>query len=327
MSRNTCFLSEDDFLDVITTENEEFIREHVKRATHRAKDGTELNYYTTCPDNHKATVVIVHGMGEFFDKYREYIWYLYRSGFQVFFMEQRGHGYSGGKAPEHDVIYIDSYNTYVEDLHGFITQEVKPAAGQLPLFLIAHSMGGCVGTLFLEKYPDVFDAAILSSPMLKMSGADYSPLAQKFIALYALLFGKTKKLAPNQHHFNPDAKVEGSSAKSEARFYYQLDLRKKDPHYQTAGATFGWALASMKATDKAIKKAGNIKIPVTVMTAGHDHLINPAGYERFKEKVPQALFHHYEESRHEIFNSDDETRKKYFADVLDTLEGYLKNSD
>ena len=94
MSRNTCFLSEDDFLDVITTENEEFVREHVKRATHRAKDGTELNYYTTCPDNHRATVVIVHGMGEFFDKYREYIWYLYRSGFQVFFMEQRGHGYS-----------------------------------------------------------------------------------------------------------------------------------------------------------------------------------------------------------------------------------------
>ena len=37
-----------------------------------------------------------------------------------------------------------------------------------PLFLFGHSMGGCVSALFLEKYPDTFKAAVLTSPMLKM---------------------------------------------------------------------------------------------------------------------------------------------------------------
>ena len=322
MNMNLCFLGEDDYTDVMSTENEIFVRDHVKRSFFRVSDGTQLCFCHARPDDPKAAVVIVHGMAEFFGKYREYIWYLYREGFEVFFMEQRGHGYSGGKAPEMDVIYIDSYNTYVEDLHTFVTEHVMPQTKGLPLLMIAHSMGGCVGTLFLEKYPDIFKAAILSSPMFKLKGADYPPVVRGLVRVYALLTGKMKKLAPNQKHFNPDAKVEGSSAVSPARFYFMMEQRKDDPHNQMTGASFGWALASMSATSAVIRNAGRIKIPVTVMTAGHDHLIDPAGYEAFKKKVPQADFHPYDDSRHEIFNSDDVSRKKYFSDVITTLFNY-----
>ena len=79
----------------------------------------------------------------------------------------------------------------------------------------------------------------------------------------------------------------------------------------------------MKATSRVIKYAKNISIPVTVMTAGQDHLIDPAGYEAFKAAVPSASFKHYENSRHEIFNSDEATRKQYFEDVLKTLDSYV----
>ena len=326
MNTNLCFLGEDDYIDVMTTENEAFVRDHVKRDTLKTGDQTVLNYYHACPDEPKASVVIVHGMAEFFGKYREYIWYLYRAGFEVFFLEQRGHGYSGGKAPEMDVIYIDSYDTYVEDLAFFIEEKVRPNTGSRPLFMIAHSMGGCIGALYLEKYPDVFKAAILSSPMFRLKGASYSPIVRVLIRLYGLLTGRMKKLAPNQKHFNPDARVEGSSALSPARFYFQLDMRKNDLHYQMTGASLGWALASMSATDKVIRNAGRITTPVTVMTAGCDHLIDPEGYAAFQEKVPGADIHPYESSRHEIFNSDDATRRKYYADVIDTLFNCIGNS-
>lgn len=325
MNKNLCFLGEDDFTEVMTTENEAFVRDHVKRDALKADDGTVLNFYHACPDDPKASVVIVHGMAEFFGKYREYIWYLYREGFEVFFMEQRGHGYSGGKAPEMDVIYIDSYRTYVNDLSLFIKEKVKPLTEGRPLLMIAHSMGGCIGALYLEEHPDVFKGAILSSPMLKLKGASYPPIARLLIRVFGLLTGRMKKLAPGQKHFNPDSRVEGSSAMSHARYYFQLGLRKNDPHYQMTGASLSWALASMSATTKVIKNAGKIKTPVTVMTAGCDHLIDPAGYEAFKEKVPHANIHHYPTSRHEIFNSDDVTRKKYYADVFNVLFNCIGN--
>ena len=320
---NIEFLGEDNFLPVMEKENETWFRDFVKQGTLESFDGTRLRYYYACPDSPKGCVTIVHGMAEFFGKYREYAWYLYRAGYMFYFMEQRGHGNSEGKVDEHDIIYIDSYDTYVKDLHCFTNEVVRPAAGDLPMLLIAHSMGGCVGALFLEKHPGVFKAAILSSPMMKMKGADYPPIVQWLLGIYASISGKRKKLAPNQKHFDPNTRLEVSSALSRPRFEYQLRQRRNNENYQTTGATFGWAIASLKATDKVVKNAGNITIPVTVMTAGQDHLIDPAGYEAFGKAVPQARFTHYENSRHEIFNSDEESRKRYFADVLDTLDSYV----
>ena len=316
------FLGEDDFLGTMETENKVWRNESVEHGSFTSFDGTKINYYSTSPIAPKAAVVIVHGLGEFFGKYREYTWYLYQAGFRVFFIEHRCHGYSEGKLPEHDLIYIDKYDTYVEDLHTFMEKIVLPGSSGMDRLMIAHSMGGCIGTLFIEKYPDYFKAAILSSPMFRLRGVNYPPIVQGLIGIYSKISGKDKKLAPGQTHFNPDHDFTKSSALSKARFDYQMSQRKADPHYQMWGATFSWAVASMKATGKVIRNAEKIHIPITVMTAGDDHLIDPEGYSLFRSACKGAVFHPYEHSRHEIFNADDESRKQYFADVIDTLERY-----
>lgn len=319
------FLGEDDFLSSMESENNEWFDKAMVRGTLESFDNTKLNYYIFTQGTPKANVVIVHGMAEFIGKYREYIRYLNLAGYRVFFLEQRGHGYSEGKLPEHDVIYIDSYGTYVKDLHRFMEAVVKPNLNGLPLMMIAHSMGGCIGTLYLEEHPGIVRGAVLSSPMMKMKGADYPPIVVSLIGIFGILTGKSKKLAPNQKHFDPGAVVDNSSAISPARFEYQLSMRRKDPHYQTCGASLSWAVASMKASRKAVKNAGKLSIPITVMTAGSDHLIDPSGYEAFGKKVPGAVFKAYDNSRHEIFNADDVTRIQYFTDVINTLDNYLND--
>ena len=321
------FLGEDNFTQIMKTENKAFRKACVKQGKFKSFDGTTLNYYFAIPENATKVVVFVHGFCEFFGKYHEYAWYLYQAGFGFYFIEQRGHGYSEGKCPEPDVIYINSYETYVKDLDHFIETVVKPQSTDLPIMMIAHSMGGCIGTLYLEEHPGVIKGAVLSSPMMKMKGADYPPVVVSLIGVYAFLTGKLKKLAPNQKHFDPGVTVTNSSAVSAPRFEYQLSQRKADVHYQTCGASFGWAVASMKASRKAVKNAGVLSIPITVMTAGRDHLIDPAGYEAFKTNCPGAVFHDYEASRHEIFNSGETTRVQYFTDVLNTLDNYLNDAE
>ena len=322
MEEKLTFLGEDDFLPAMENEIKKWQKEKVTRGTITSFDGTRLNYYTVCPENPKASVVIVHGMAEFWPKYYEYAWNLYRAGFKVFFMEQRGHGYSEGKCKEADLIFIDDYSTYVEDLHAFMDKIVKSQSQGLDILLVAHSMGGAVSTLFLSKYPDYFKAAVLSSPMMKMKAGNLNPILVAILRLYAKLFRKEKNIAPNQKRFDPNVKIEVSSARSVPRFEYQLALRKKDDHYQATAATFGWALASLKVHDDIMRRASSIKIPITIMTAGDDHLIDPAGYDEIAKRIPQARFIHYENSRHEIFNADEVTRKQYYTDVIDTLNSY-----
>ncbi len=322
MSNPLLFLGEEDFLPVMNNEIKKWRQQWVTRGTITSFDGTHLKYYIASPEKPRACVVIVHGMAEFWPKYHEYAWNLFRAGFKVFFMEQRGHGYSEGKCKEPDLIYIDDYNTYAEDLHIFMDKVVTKESGDLKKLLLAHSMGGAVGTLFMEKYPNYFAGAVLSSPMMKMKSGNLSPLVVVLLRLYAKLFRKEKSLAPNQKHFNPNTPIETSSAKSVPRFEYQLNCRRRDDHYQTCAATFGWALASIKVHGDIMRGAGKIHVPVTIMTAGEDHLIDPLGYDEIAEKLPQAQFIHYENSRHEIFNADELTRKKYFADVIHILTQY-----
>ena len=315
---NVEFLGEDNFIEIMKTANKEWRNKCVTRGKIRSFDNTELNYYFAIPDNATKAVVLVHGFCEFWGKFHEYAWYLYQAGFAVFFLEQRGHGYSEGKLPAHDIVFIDSYDTYVEDLHTFIDKVVMPATSSMKRVILAHSMGGAVATMFIEKYPNYFDQAILSSPMLKMKN-NTSPILIKALKVYSFLFRQRKALAPGQHRFDGIPVFETSSAMSKPRYDYMFNMRLKDEHYQTYGASIGWALASLKTNKYIMKNAKNIRIPVTVFTAGQDHLIDAAGYRDFEKRVPSAKFMHFEESRHEIFNAEENSRKRYFSAVLETL--------
>ena len=74
-------------------------------------------------------------------------------------------------------------------------------------------------------------------------------------------------------------------------------------------------------TNKVImKNADKLQIPITVFTAGNDHLIDPEGYRQFEKLVPSAKFINFDESKHEIFNAKENIRKEYFSDVLEILE-------
>ena len=316
------FLGEDDFLPGMEGTNKAWREQSVVSGDLRTSDGLSLRYYYAIPESPKAAVTIIHGFCEFFIKYHELAWYLYRSGFAFFFLEQRGHGYSEGKLKEADVVYIDRYETYLSDQKSFLDQVVFPKTEGLKKLLFAHSMGGAVGTLLLEAFPQYFEAAVLSSPMLRMKAGHYPPPAVAMMRLYMRLTGKSNQIAPGQHHFSGVPSFETSSSLSKARYEYQFNARLADPHYQMYGASFSWAAASLTATHQLLKKSGLIRIPVTLLTAGDDHLIDPEGYRIFLEKVSQTKRIHYETARHELFNADDENRRKYFSDLLEALNGY-----
>ncbi len=315
------FLSEDNFIGIMKTENLRWQNECTRQGQFSSFDGIELNYYCAVPQSPKAVVAIIHGFCEFWGKYHEYAWYLYQAGYAVYFLEQRGHGYSGGKNREPDVVYIDDYDTYVEDYKQFLDKVIVPETGGLKKLLLAHSMGGAVAALFLEKYPGYFTAAILSSPMLKMKN-NTAPVLLKLLSIYSHVFRKRRAIAPGQRHFSDTPVFETSSTLSKPRYDYMFEMRKKDWHYQTYGASIGWALASLKANDNLMKQASSIKIPVTVFTAGNDHLIDPEGYDNFAKLVPQVKLRAFDNSRHEIFNADEPDRKQYFEEVLATLDTY-----
>ena len=181
-------------------------------------------------------------------------------------------------------------------------------------------MGGAVSALFLEKYKTYFDEAVFSSPMLAMKAKTYPEPVLKVISAYGHLTGKLRQMAPGQKHWDGVNIFESSSTLSRSRYDYLFDQRIEDVRYQTYGASLGWGIASMRATRRLMKNAYKVDIPVTIMSAGRDHLVDQEGYGEFASRAANVTIYEFPESKHEIFNADDDTRGRYYKQIFDILQ-------
>ncbi len=118
----------------------------------------------------KAAVAIVHGLGEHSSRYLHMADYFNQRGFSVYAYDHLGHGKSEGQP-----VYIDDFDILRDDCAQFI-ERTRQRAGDLPLFVFAHSMGGLVVTYLAVTQLPKLAGIILSGPLL-VAGKGVSPMA------------------------------------------------------------------------------------------------------------------------------------------------------
>lgn len=317
---NIKLLKEDDYISVMNSENKKWREENVKQGTFKSFDGTKINYYYAIPKERKGNIMMFHGYSEFFGKYHEMAWYFFQEGYAFFFMEMRGHGYSQRFVNRMDYVWIDTYDNYVDDQKAFYDKVVKDKLGKKPLYLFCHSMGGAVGALFLEKYPDIFKKAVLSSPMLQINTGSYPRLVARAVMWYARRRRLGKMPGPGQREWDPDDRADREYTYSKARYDYIKEMQLEDVHHQTCCATFGWMDASFKADRKLVRNASKCVTPVLLFQAGADTLVTAKGQNRFAKKAHDVTVVRYEKAAHEIFSDAYDTRVDYFTRLFTFLQ-------
>ncbi len=273
--------------------------------------------YDQKSDDSKGTVLIVHGFTESTEKYREFIYYLLNFGFSVVIYDQRGHGFSYREVPDKMVTHIDRFETYVSDLEAVVSAELSDAVK--PLYLFAHSMGGAVSGLYLEKHPDCpFKKAILSSPMIAPERGGFPLWLSKAMAGTFVAFGQKKKRMFLSKVPEGREKYDESASSSEARFEFYQDVKLSKPEYSNNGPSYGWTLESLKVTKKLLKKGEpeKIKIPVMLFVADGDNMVIKDDIEIFCDRIPNGALTRIEDSKHEIFFGKDTVLIRYLNIII-----------
>ncbi len=127
-------------------------------------EGTELAWrFWTAPEQ-RATLLLIHGLGEHSGRYRPLAEVLAAAGISVFTFDLRGHGRSQG--PRGDV---SAFPRYLEDV--LIMEEVLDGEGpgEGPRFLLGHSLGGLIALQRLKTLGEGYSAAVLSAPWLRVA--------------------------------------------------------------------------------------------------------------------------------------------------------------
>jgi lysophospholipase len=289
-------------------------------------DGVPISYGVYPRLNNHATqenriVVISSGRTENRGLYAETIDALRRGGYTVYIHDHRGQGFSGRMLSDRQRSHVGSFDDYVADLETFITRighdfkgEEKPK-----LYLLAHSMGGAVASLYLEKNDNVFKAAALVTPMngakipLKTVLCPLNKLVpDEALGYYALTRGGFDNGIPFE---------EDDLTHSLVRHDSKSALYANDQKLAVGGITHGWFRAACDAGPRTIANAGKIKSPVLLFQASHDTAVDNEAQEEFAKNangkvqlivVPQAY--------HAILMEHDIYRRPVMEKILEFFD-------
>jgi acylglycerol lipase len=265
-----------------------------------AADGFQLFERWWTPEGEtKAAVVIVHGFAEHSGRYFHVAESLINSGYAVYTFDLRLHGKSGGAKA-----FVRSFDEYLSDLDVFLdrTRERQP---QKPLFLLGHSMGGSISTLFaITRKPDI-RGLLLSAAALKM-GDDISPI---LISLSGIIGTILPKL--------PTVKLDSSAISRDPKVIESYD---NDPLNYRGGTPARTGAEMVRATKIMQERMGEIDLPLLIMHGTEDRLANIDGSRQLQERARSSdkSLKLYEGLYHEILNEPE--KDQVMTDIIEWMD-------
>lgn len=231
------------------------------------KDAQNLIYRAFIPENPKAAVVLVHGMGEHSLKYDYMAEMFYDRGIAFFSYDQRGHGRSDGKRA-----CINRFTDLLDDLRQF-TDIAKVESLRENVYLLGLSVGGLTALVFAIQYGEKIKGVIASAPALR--------LKEQPTGIVASLAGPLAFLFPTLTTPNrvPFEYLTHDAAVIEAQKTDKLSLRI---------ISFRMFVETKKAMKYVFDNASKIKVPALLLHGTGDKVIDANATKEFYGKISSA---------------------------------------
>jgi acylglycerol lipase len=251
----------------------------------------------------KATLLIVHGLAEHSGRYLNLVNHFVPLGYAVYGVDLPGHGRSEGKR-----VYVKRFEDYMDVLSTYLRM-IKESAPDTPVFLIGHSMGGLIGTLFLADHQEQLAGAVISGPLVK-TAVDIS--------------GTTIFIGKLLSALLPGLGLMKLEADGVSRDPAVVKAYINDPLVYTGKITSRLAAELIKAAQRVPLRAAGITLPILILQGGADRLVDPQGARMLHDMVssPDKAIKVYDGLFHEVFNEPE--HEKVIKDVQDWIEGRVK---
>ena len=311
-------ISSPDYTRVMDTVVLPGLQAREKRADLSGLDGTPLYCSSWDADHPAGTVLVLHGFTENAFKYSELIWSLLQNGFSVVAYDQRGHGRSGRAEGLSDasVTHVDSFEDYVSDLELVCSRVL--ASMPAPHMIFAHSMGGAVAALYLERHPETFAAASLCAPMIAPNTSGVPVFVASAICGAAALLKRGKRHPFFMKPWSGPEDFSTSCATDPARFAWYDAVKTAREEFHNSVPTYQWTRESVHVTKKILAPGAPEKIacPVLLSSADQDFSVMPGPQKQFIARVPRGKRIFVAGSRHEIFRSKNDVFFPWWHEIL-----------
>jgi lysophospholipase len=272
--------------------------------------GVSLRYMGIESPTENAALVFVCGYHENFLKYGELFYDMKADGLSIYACDMRGQGFSDHLLPDPQVAYVERWERYIEDLAAFMDTVVL-ARPHRRLFILAHSMGGAITTLYLARHQTPVTGAILCSPLMRNL---IPPVARLTVQTLDLL-GKGRDRIPGGKPYASTAFEENKETHSQARHLIKMRMNEAYPQVCLGDPSNHFVVQMMKLAAAARASASSLALPVLVFKAGEDAYVDTRAVDELCAVAPKARKVTFEGARHEILIETDDIRDRALAEI------------
>ncbi len=269
----------------------------------KTKTGANIYYQNWQPDGDpKAILLVVHGLAEHSGRYLNVVNYFVPRGYAVYGLDHLGHGKSDGTR-----VYLERFSDFLEPLKTYFDMIQGWHPGK-PVFLVGHSMGGLIASVYLLEHQNELKGAVLSAPAVKVSET-ISPATIMLGKVLSSILPKAGLLALDATTISKDKAV--------------VSAYIHDPLVHTGKVTARLAAEMLSAMQRVTAEAATLQLPILLLQGSQDRLIDPGGAKMLYEKArtTDKTLKIYEGLYHEVFNEPE--REQVLMDVETWLQAHL----
>ena len=294
------------------------------------REGRKIRFGSVFPKDSipDAVVVCFPGVGEMAEKYFETARDMVEQNYAFWIMDWMGQGKSERYLENHPHRrHGESFDEDIKDMHYFILEYIKhssvhPDRGRIPLALLAHSMGANIGLRFLAQFPDIFECAAFTSPLIGIKVVAGLPNFVGSLAASVCDVVAGKKYVHGGGDWiidKHDPTTENALSRDPVRGSIHNAWCEADEDLKVGDVTYGWVKHAHKSCTILQNPAtySQIKTPCFFALAEHEHLVDNVVARKVISNMPKAEYIDIPDACHEILMDKDVVRDHF-------LEGFHK---
>lgn len=260
----------------------------------------------------KGTVLIFPGRTEYIEKYGMVAGELAQRGFASVAIDWRGQGLADRMLDDTLVGHVDSFTDYQKDV-ATVMRAARELSLPRPYFLLAHSMGGCIGLrAVMEGLP--VQAAAFTGPMWGIALAPHMRLLAGGLSTLMPKLGRGHLLPPGR---STDSYVLTEPFESNmlttdpAMFQMMRDQLSAHPELELGGPSFTWLREAFAETKHLASRAAP-NLPAVSWLGTNERIVDSAAIVSRMEGWKGGRLEMVQRGEHEVLFEGPERRSEIF---------------
>jgi len=281
------------------------------------KDGIRIRVGGWGAGAPKGTILLFPGRTEYIEKYGRSAQDFLGHGYATFAIDWRGQGLADRLIDDPQKGHVCKFPDYQQDVAAMI-EHAETLGFKPPYYLVAHSMGGCIGYRALAEGLPV-EAVAFSGPMW---GIVMPPALKPFapmISRVGISLGFGQSLAPSTsiENYVQAQPFEGNTLTTDPCMYgYMQNHINTHPELGLGGPTLKWLNTALDEID-FIMTSDAPKVPTRCYLGTAEKIVDPENIHKRMSDWPGAELIEVSLAEHEVLMETPEIRNRVTEEICD----------